>query len=375
VSFFLGKQPDGRPCAENVRRPDGEPFKEALNLDLLSEVDTHIGQKEDQEDRYVECVGVPGVGPFYGVFDGHGGALCAEYVSKHLHRNISSQCRGSTSDSAVRKAVVNGFAQTDKDFVQMAHRRPELVEQGATAVTMMVLGDQAPSEQDAGNVSLVLAHVGDSRATLCRAGQAVRLTRDHKPSDPEEKARILAAGGMVVTLPGSVARVTTIAGYEILTGKRKQKQGTPLPRALAVSRSIGDSDLKMGDKVTPCWQMTDMAQGKPLVSSEPVYTVTEVTKEDAFVILACDGIWDVLSDQQAVDVIKSHILSGDEGLGAAALVKAAADKGSGDNLSVIVVAFGWVVKSEALRSVAMAATIAAAEEEKEEEDEVTDLYG
>jgi protein phosphatase PTC1 len=97
---------------------------------------------------------------------------------------------------------------------------------------------------------LFTANVGDSRAVLCRAGKALRLTIDHKASLPEEAKRITEAGGFI--------------------GRNKRVNGV-----LAISRALGDHMLKEND----------------VVSAEPYVCDTELTNEDTFVLLACDGVW------------------------------------------------------------------------------------
>ena len=93
---------------------------------------------------------------------------------------------------------------------------------------------------------------------------------------------------------------------------------------LAVSRAIGDLTLK-----TP----------SPIVSARPEVRIERLRGDDLFVVVACDGIWDVLSDQAAVDIAAEHVHSPQEA--AQAIVRAALAKGSGDNLTVTVVVFGW----------------------------------
>ncbi|PWN19193.1 PP2C-domain-containing protein [Microstroma glucosiphilum] len=107
---------------------------------------------------------------------------------------------------------------------------------------------------------LYTANVGDARAVLCRRGQAVRLTYDHKASDAQEAKRITDAGGFVMN-----NRVNAV---------------------LAVTRSLGDSAMK------------------EFVVGAPYTTETTLTDDDTFLIVACDGLWDVVDDQDAVDLVK-----------------------------------------------------------------------
>ncbi|KAL5528078.1 MGPP2CL-1 [Sanghuangporus sanghuang] len=108
---------------------------------------------------------------------------------------------------------------------------------------------------------LYTANVGDARAVLCRSGRAVRLTYDHKGSDKQEAKRIMDSGGFVMS-----GRVNGV---------------------LAVTRSLGDSSMK------------DFVVGAPYT------TETELGDDDEFLIIACDGLWDVASDQEAVDMVRN----------------------------------------------------------------------
>jgi protein phosphatase PTC1 len=139
---------------------------------------------------------------------------------------------------------------------------------------------------------LYSANAGDARGVLCRAGKAVRLTYDHKGSDKQEAKRITDAGGFVMS-----GRVNGV---------------------LAVTRSLGDSSMK------------DFVVGAPYT------TETELCEEDEFLILACDGLWDVVADQQAVDIVRDIP---DAQVASKALVDHAMNRMTNDNVTVIVVRF------------------------------------
>lgn len=109
---------------------------------------------------------------------------------------------------------------------------------------------------------LYVANAGDARGVLCRGGKALRLTYDHKGTDKQEAKRIMDSGGFVMS-----GRVNGV---------------------LAVTRSLGDSSMK------------DFVVGAPYT------TETELTEDDEFLILACDGVWDVLDDQAAANLIRTE---------------------------------------------------------------------
>ncbi|KAK9145418.1 hypothetical protein Sjap_005321 [Stephania japonica] len=168
---------------------------------------------------------------------------------------------------------------------------------GSTAVVALVGGDK-----------VVVANCGDSRAVLSRGGVAVPLSQDHKPDRPDEMERVEAAGG----------RVINWNGFRVLG-------------VLATSRSIGDYYLK------------------PYVIPYPEVTISDRTKNDEFLILASDGLWDVISNDVACQVVRRCLdgrlmrrcSTNANGSGAteaaAVLVELAIARGSKDNISVIVV--------------------------------------
>mmetsp|Transcript_83461 Transcript_83461/g.153265 ORF Transcript_83461/g.153265 Transcript_83461/m.153265 type:complete len:700 (-) Transcript_83461:37-2136(-) len=372
VTFLLGETDNGRPCAVDVRfveieeaaeeeskaeagDEDGESAEAGdddaessgssieidLFEDLVSGTYTVKGTNKDQcEDFAVQKVKIPisvlgetATCVFFGVFDGHGGGYCAEYAAAHLAKNVLSRLRDrakSVSDEvALKTALLGGFKQTDHNFLQHAKRVGE--QSGSTACTMTVFG---PDENM--RLRLFLANVGDSRAVLGRInGEAIRLTEDHKPNLPGEKKRVELEGGSVVQV-GEIWRC-------ILPAKKRQATGIA---GLAVSRALGDKEFKHPD----------------IVSAEPEIFVHEVDwDEDEFVIIASDGIWDVISDKEAVKIVQQKLhLTGNEDLASEALVRRAVEKSSHDDCTVVVVRFGW--------NKAAAALLPAKKEEREEDE-------
>ena len=96
---------------------------------------------------------------------------------------------------------------------------------------------------------------------------------------------------------------------------------------LSCSRTLGDPDLKLNAE-------------RPILSNIPDTSATRLQEDDLFFVLACDGVWDVLSDQQVCDIVLEHWASG-AGAAASTIVRTALSTGSGDNLTAQVVLFGW----------------------------------
>ncbi|GAA0179820.1 hypothetical protein Leryth_006601 [Lithospermum erythrorhizon] len=224
----------------------------------------------------------------FGVFDGHRGAAAAEYSVKVLPGILQSL--GSLYSPS--SALVEAFLQTDVAFRNEldSHRRPKGVikkdfHPGCTAIAALIVQNK-----------LYVASAGDCRTILCRAGCPIALSRDHIASRVDERERILSAGGEVQ--------------WQVDTWRVG-------PAALQVTRSIGDDDLK------------------PAVTAEPEITNTEISIDDEYLVMATDGLWDVLSDEDVVSIIRDTVK--DPGMCSKRLATEAAARGSNDNITVIVV--------------------------------------
>lgn len=244
------------------------------------------GWRVEMEDAHTAVLGLPAPGmtdwSFFAVYDGHAGSKVANYCSKHLLEHIitaslgAGNTQGSQSGSdgsnapapvppaveAVKTGIRTGFLKIDEHMRSFSDLRNGMDRSGSTAVGILLSPDH-----------FFFINCGDSRAVLYRNAQVCFSTLDHKPCNPRERERIQNAGGSVM-----IQRVNG---------------------SLAVSRALGDYDYKCVDGKGPTEQ---------LVSPEPeVFVMVPAPEQDQFVILACDGIWDVMSNEELCEFVKSRL--------------------------------------------------------------------
>lgn len=204
---------------------------------------------------------------FFGVYDGHGGRECVSFVRQRLHMNFVAalHAKGGLDKSNqvhqdIYQSLMQGFRETDRQYLSMPHHTPG---SGCAAVVACIVGGW-----------VWCANTGDSRAVLCRDGRAVQLSLDHKPDREDEVKRIESAGGFV--------------SFRRVLGR------------LGVSRAFGDEEYKVA---------AGQADGKPLVIVDPEIRIEQLTPQDEFLLMACDGLFDVFSSQEAVDFISGRLAS------------------------------------------------------------------
>jgi protein phosphatase 1G len=285
---------------------------------------------------------------WFAVFDGHGGKEVAKYCAAHLHASFAAH--PAFAAGRLEDALVASFLAMDTAIMTEAGRRAlsvyaeEGLPQGDGGASggggsggsgggrdpntlLASASDEMEDEEgasqhgpSAGCTSVVavvksgtlyVANAGDSRAVLCRGGVARDMSIDHKPTLDGEKARILAAGGFVAD------------------GRVKG--------SLALSRAIGDMEFK---------QSHDLPAEAQMVTALPDVQAERLVSGDEFLIIACDGIWDVMSSQQAVDFVRSRLQAGAvpvavcEALCDACCARDTRGSGLGcDNMSVVLVEF------------------------------------
>lgn len=341
VVYKPGTQDDGRPCAFEVVMlgSDGKPLPVHAGAQTLEEkkksyyvtaealgirchAESWPGLKKTLQDRFVSDEAMEELGVYFAVFDGHGGTQVADQAAKTMHKNIMSQFRQkqvqpASRDEKLRAAIKEAFLQTDKEILASAERK-KTEQVGSTAVAALLHGN--PKLGTA--LRLVVANCGDSRAVLCRAGQAVAVSEDHKPTRIDEKKRIERAGGLVMQVRGIARVCTSVNPNSMSKSARREYQG------LAMTRSLGDLHFK---------------QPIGLASAEPETQIVPLTDKDLFMVMATDGIFDVMSNQEVVDLALRHW---DDPIQAASdIVRSAYKKGSEDNLTALVIQFGWADKN------------------------------
>ncbi|XP_064408645.1 protein phosphatase 1A-like [Latimeria chalumnae] len=234
---------------------------------------------------------------FYAVFDGHAGSKVAEYCSQNLlNCIITNQDFGAEeapSVENVKNGIRTGFLQIDSKMHSI-WRLGGWDKSGSTVVAVMI----SPSH-------IYFINCGDSRALLCRGGEVHFYTEDHKPFKPREKERIQNAGGTVT--------------LQRING------------SLAVSRALGDFDFKEVE-----WR----SQTEQLVSPEPEVYEIERSEKDEFIILACDGIWDTINNEELCKFVCSRLqLKEDLESVCNQVIDTCLYKGSYDNMSIILICF------------------------------------
>jgi len=216
---------------------------------------------------------------FFCIYDGHGGRNAVDHVQEVLHQHFDFSLKKGKS---VKESFVFAYKTTDNELKQK-----QILYQGATCVTCYIKKD---TTQDGKTIrKLYTANCGDARAVICHDGKAHRLSYDHKASDSAESKRVTDSKGFI-----TYGRVNGI---------------------LAVTRALGDHAIKE-------WVVCD-----------PYYTELSLTSKDKFLIIACDGVWDVMTDQDAVNLIQEESTAQKM---ADKLLQKALEKGTTDNLSVMV---------------------------------------
>jgi protein phosphatase 2C family protein 2/3 len=185
---------------------------------------------------------------YFAVYDGHNGREAVEFLSERLHMDVA---RSEHFPRNLKQALREAFFSTEVDLLKKSEE--EKLESGSTALVLVIRGDH-----------LLVANAGDCRAVLSRGGKAIALSEDHKPESAKETARIKRAGGWV---------------GECGVGD-----------LLSVARSFGDWD-------PDDFQGTGRQCKIVGVSAEPEITEQLLGDDDEFIILACDGLWDVFSNE------------------------------------------------------------------------------
>ena len=218
---------------------------------------------------------------FFGIYDGHGGNQCSEFLRDSLHKLILNDINYPEN---VELAIRNGFKNAEKNFLNNYALDPQdpnniLDRSGSCAVIILIVDSK-----------VYVANVGDSRALFSEnfGANYVEITEDHKPNNPKEKIRIIKNGGQVYQSQ------TVINGTEkeSLNGQILFGPFRVLPGRLSVSRTIGDVEAK-----------NENFGGNPnVIICDPDIFIYDLKKDKIdFFIMGCDGIYDQMSNEEIMD--------------------------------------------------------------------------
>ncbi|KAI4289097.1 MAG: hypothetical protein L6R35_001643 [Caloplaca aegaea] len=194
---------------------------------------------------------------FFGVYDGHGGDRVALFAGENIHKILAKQEAFKKGD--YEQALKDGFLATDRAILNNPKYEEEV--SGCTASVGLI-----------SKTTIYVANAGDSRSVLGVKGRAKPLSFDHKPQNEGEKARICAAGGFV--------------DFGRVNGN------------LALSRAIGDFEFK---------KSADLSPEQQIVTAFPDVVAHNISDDDEFLVIACDGIWDCQSSQAVVEFVRRGI--------------------------------------------------------------------
>ncbi|XP_059629002.1 protein phosphatase 2C 57 [Cornus florida] len=283
------------------------------------------GLREEMEDDavIVQSDDLDGF-TFAAVFDGHAGFSSVKFLRDELYKECITALQGGMllrgkDLNAIKKALQEAFQNADAKLLNRLELSKEEDESGSTATAVFIRNDM-----------LIISHVGDSSVVLSQSGKAEILTNPHRPYGSnkvslQEIRRIREAGGWIVN--------GRICGD------------------ISVSRAFGDMRFKtkkieMLEKGVKEGRWTEkfisriQFNGDLVTASPDVYQVA-LGSDAEFALLASDGLWDYMSSSGVVDFVRNQLRQhGDAQLACEALARAALDRGSQDNVSIIIADLG-----------------------------------
>jgi len=253
---------------------------------------------------------------FFGVYDGHGGNGCSLFLKSYLHNYVKD-----FSKESIKEAINEAEEKFIKDYA--LNEKGEINDQsGSCGIIALIQKNKC-----------IVANVGDSRLVVYKNNSIFFCTEDHKPGSDIEKERITKAGGKIYQTPSLWPL------YQ--NGKEIEIPWRVLPGRLSVSRTFGDIEAK-DEK---------FGGNKNVVVALPDITEIELNEDFNLIVLGCDGIFDVLSNEEILECIKIVLkeknineiteeinISELCGEFAGMIIKSALAKDSFDNVSCVVIA-------------------------------------
>lgn len=335
------KNEDKLVCLPNIYERNNKKTEELLSKSLgnntfLSTSITNSSLSLLNSTNYTTCSTVEKTIGYFSIFDGHGGDTASIYCQNYLLNMILENERFYDN---ILENIKKACLDIDKIFLKLCDEKNYY--SGTTVLGSFLLPKK-----------LVVFYIGDSTGVLCtNNGETVVLTDPHKPCRPDETERITQANGWITEESELyIARLKQMdLSDPFAYDKAKNLDWVTISRVcgeLAVSRSIGDPDYKRiskGEIVKSFFSWPENHNKifyDELVIADPDFFVHDITHLDEFVILASDGVWDVILPEEAVKMVRNSLQSGRLPAEVSEeLVDMSIRLGSSDNVTVIIIQF------------------------------------
>ena len=219
---------------------------------------------------------------YFGIFDGHAGNKCTDYLKDNLIKKISNNM---FFPKDIKNAIKFGFQSAERDFLEnYAVKNNKIIDKSGSCALILLTVDNL----------VYIANTGDSRCLIsCKKGKILKdVTRDHKPNYPYEKERIIKNKGNIYQSEAPIDIEINDEEDKFFLDKVILGPYRVSPGRLSVSRTIGDAEAKI----------VKFGGNPNVIISEPDIFVFDLDKDDIdFFILGCDGIYDQLSSKEVLD--------------------------------------------------------------------------
>ncbi|KAA8533582.1 hypothetical protein F0562_030984 [Nyssa sinensis] len=282
------------------------------------------GAREEMEDDAVIVQNDLDGFSFAAIFDGHAGFSSVKFLRDELYKECVTALQGglllSGKDfNTIKKALQEAFENADAKLLSWLETSGEEVESGSTATVIFIQNDM-----------LFISHVGDSCVVLSRSGKAEALTNPHRPygsnkASLQEIRRIREAGGWIVNgrICGDIAVSRSFGDMRFKTKKNEMLEK-------------GVEEGKWSQKFISRIRFYDN-----LVTASPDIFQVALGSDAEFLLLASDGLWDYMNSSDAVNFVREQLRQrGDIQIACEALAQAALDRGSQDNVSIVIADLG-----------------------------------
>jgi len=243
---------------------------------------------------------------FFVVADGHGGNEAAKFAALHLPRSIFEQPCFEADPEA---AILEGFAATERAWFTDAATKEIDGNVGTTITVAMVLGN-----------FLYLANLGDTDAVIYTKGGEKILTEQHIPANPSERARVRAEGGLII---GNTTKDFRL-GHPVWNSRLIN---------LGVTRAFGDLFYKNTEYI---------GEKHSGLSGIPSISKRSLIQDESFIIIATDGLWEVVTPAEAVLLVAPSLQS-DSTISCRILMEVAKSRGAKDNTTILLVKFNYKI--------------------------------